>query len=147
MPIFDLKKITAIKGKQVFYQLTIDDFPDYKTTDSPDDQNNKKTGVLDLFERELESKYRKNLLMIYSFMERVANNLPVSGAKYHELKRPKIDSIKEFEFKHGDIRVYAFKSSGGKIFVLGGYKNNQDSDIIKMRSLKKQYLVSLKSKV
>lgn len=145
MPIFDLKKITAIKGKQACYQLTVDDFPEYLITDTPDQQNEKKTGVLDVFEEGLEVKDRKNLKMIYAFMERVANNLPVAGTKYHELKRPKSDPVKDFEFKHGDIRIYGFKSPRGKIFVLGGYKNNQAADIVRMRSLKKQYLESLKS--
>lgn len=145
MPKFDLKKITAIKGKQNFYQLTIDDSPNYNGIETAEERNEKKTGVLDLYESELEKIYIKDLNMIYTYMDRVANNLPVSGKKYHELTdRPKNDIIKEYEFKHGDLRVYAIKHKIGKIFVLGGYKNNQVQDIKKVRSLKNQYLQSLK---
>ncbi len=145
MPKFDVKKISAIKGKQAFYQLTIDDNPNYKGAKSEEEKNEKKTGVLDIYEKGLEEFYLKDLRMIYTYMDRVANNLPVSGKKYHELTdRPKNDSIKDFEFKHGDLRVYAFKNEIGKIFAVAGYKKNQIRDINKLRSLKKQYIDSLK---
>jgi len=145
MPKFDIKRISAIKGSQIFYQLTIDDKPNYDGCVSEEDRNERKTGQLDKYEKKLEKNYKKDLHMIYAYMDLVANNQPVSGNKYHELTdRPKNDLIKDFEFKHGDLRVYAFKFSNGKIFALGGYKNNQTSDIKKLRSLKNQYFDSLK---
>lgn len=70
---------------------------------------------------------------------------PVSGKKYHELTgRSKNDNVRDFEFKHGDLRVYCFKNDVGKIFATCGYKNNQIPDINKLRSLKNQYIESLK---
>ena len=144
MPKFDLKKITAIKGNQAFYQLTIDDNPDLSTAKTDAEINDLKTGVLDIYENSLEIKYKKNMIQIYNAMDRVAKNEHVPGEKYHELDRPKNDPYKDFEFKHGDLRIYAFKSEAGKIIALGGYKNNQDGDIQKMRSIKLQYFDTLK---
>ncbi len=146
MPKFDTKEITAIKGKQKFYQLTIDDNPDYEGVKTQEEKNERKKGVLDEYEENLESKYKKDLRMIYAYMDKVANNEPVSGKKYHELDRPKNDTVKDFEFKHGDLRVYCFKTEEGKIFALGGYKNNQDKDIVRLRSLKKQFIDTLNNK-
>jgi hypothetical protein len=125
---FNLKKITLFKGIQPFYQLTIDGL-----------------GVLDEYIQDLEHTYRKDLIQILNAMERVANHQPVPGSKYHELnRRPKNDPFKDFEFKHGDLRLYGFKSETGKIILLGGYKNAQVKDIRRMRSLKWQYIESLK---
>ncbi|MBO9573646.1 MAG: hypothetical protein J7497_15770 [Chitinophagaceae bacterium] len=144
MPNFDLKKITATKGKQLFYQLTIDDNPDYSDAETEEEKNERKTGVLDEYEAGLEKRYQKDLKMIYAYMDRVSNNLAVSGQKYHELDRPSGDRVKDFEFKHGDLRVYGFKHDSGKIITVGGYKNSQKADIQRLRSLKQQYLDSLK---
>ena len=72
---FDVKKISAIKGKQTFYQLTIDDNPDYHGAKSEEEKNERKTGVLDIYEESLEEIYLKDLRMIYTYMDRVANNL------------------------------------------------------------------------
>lgn len=140
MSKFDLKKLTMLSGSQQFYQLTINDNPDFTGATTDEQRNERKTGVLDIFEKNLEAKYHKDLRMIFAYMDRVANNLPVSGSKYHELKRPKNDLTKDFEFKHGDLRVYAFKIHNGKIFALAGYKNNQDRDISALREIKKQFL-------
>ena len=147
MPRFDLKIIDAVKGNQVFYQLTIDDNPDFENLGNGESVNDRKTGILDSFEEGLEKKYRKNLVQIYNTMDRVARNEHVPGEKYHELTgRKENDPHKDYEFKHGDLRVYAIKSDKGKIIIFGGFKNSQPEDIIQMRSLKKQYFESLKHK-
>lgn len=145
MAKFDLKKISAIQGKQAFFQLTIDDDPDFEEAENEEARNERKTGVLDIYEAGLEAKYKKNLAQIYNAMQRVANNEHVPGEKYHELQnRPQNDPYKDYEFKHGDLRVYAIKDTVGKIIILCGYKNAQDNDIRKMRALKRQYFESLK---
>jgi hypothetical protein len=142
---FDLKKITAVQGKQVFYQLTIDDNPDFSNLAEGETENDRKTGVLDSYEATLESRYKKNLAQIYNAMNRVANNEHVPREKYHELtERKSNDPYKDYEFKHGDLRVYAIKTEGGKIIILGGFKNTQKEDIVQMRSLKKQFFESQK---
>ena len=144
MPNFDLKKITIIDGKQVFYQLTIDDSPNFDGAITEDEINGRKTGVLDLYEQELESRYIKDMEMIYAYMNMVANNAQIPGTKYHELDRDKNDPYQDFEFKHGDLRLYGVKITGGKIIFLGGYKKNEEKNIRRLRSLKRQFFTSLK---
>jgi hypothetical protein len=145
MPKFDLKEI--IKGRQTFYQLTIDDNPDYAGALTDAEKNDRKTGVLDIYEENLEAVYEKDIQKIHAYIERVANNQPVPGDKFHDLTdRPKNDLIVDYEFKSGDLRVYCFKITGGKVVVVGGYKNNQDADIRKCRSLKKQFFEQLNQK-
>ena len=145
MPKFDLKKILTVRGKQDFYQLTVDDNPNYLGKKTEDEKNEAKHGVLDEYENGLETKYKPHFNGIVSYMQLIANNEHVSGKKYHELSgRDKSDTVKDFEFKNGDLRVYCFKSPLGKIIAVGGYKNEQGSDIVKMRNLKKQYLESLR---
>ena len=147
MPKFDLKIIDSIRGKQVFYQLTVDDNPDSEGILEEAMKNDKKTGILDQYEKSLEKKYKKDMVQIYNTMQRVANNEHVPGEKYHECTgRDKSDPYKDYEFKHGDLRVYAIKTHDGKIIVLAGYKNTQKSNILRMRSIKKQYFESLKNK-
>lgn len=146
MPKFGLKRIDAVSGKQVFYQLTIDDNPDFSDLADGETENDRKTGILDIYEQSLESRYQKNLAQIYNTMGRVANNEHVPGEKYHELtERENNDPYKDYEFKHGDLRVYAIKTEGGKIIILAGFKNTQKDDIRRMRSLKKQFFESLKN--
>jgi uridine kinase len=144
MPNFDLKLLTGVRGIQRFYQLTIDDNPVILVTDTLEQQNEKKIGVLDQYEKQLEEKYKPDLEKIYAYMDVIANNGSLPATKFRELKRPGSDKDKDFEFKSGDLRVYAIKGEGSKIIVLCGYKNKQKKDINKMRSLKKQYVQSLK---
>lgn len=145
MPNFDLKILDITQGKQKIYQLTIDDNPNIEGAKDEKEINERKRGVLDEFAESLESRYKKDLRAMYTYMELVSNGCHVSGAKYHELTdRPKGDQIKDFEFKHGDLRVYAFKSDAGKIIALCGYKNAEPKNINRLRSLKQQYFKSLK---
>lgn len=147
MPKFDLKKIVAVKGVYPFYQLTIDNEVDFSECKTEEEINDKKEGILDLYEKTLQKRYKKDMVQIYNTMERVANNEHVSGEKYHELEdRPKNDPYKDYEFKHGDLRVYAIKDSVGKIIIFGGFKNSQKKDIRKMRALKINYFNSIKNK-
>jgi hypothetical protein len=146
MPNFDTKKLEFIKGKQVFYQLTLDDKADFSGAVTEEEINGRKTGILDIYEREMESIYKKDLVKIYAYMDMVANNKQVPGTKYHELDRDKNDPYPDFEFKHGDLRVYGAKIPGGKILLLGSYKNKEQKNIIRLRSLKKQYFESIKQK-
>lgn len=144
MSKFDLKKIDFIKGTQEFYQLTIDDDPDFSNMREDENREDRKTGVLDEFEKSLNETERKKLKSIYAIMERVANNQHVDGTKYHELmERPSSDPIKDFEFKKDKIRIYASQMPGGKILMLCGFKNSQSKDIKKFRKLKQRYFESV----
>ncbi len=140
---FDLKKIDAVKGRETFFQLTIDDVFEFSGKETQEELNSKKTGVLDEFENNLEKKYQSKLAGIYTYMNLVAQGVSVSKEKFRDIT-PDKEMIKEYEFKNGDLRVYAIKIDIGKVILFPGYKNNQKNDIKAFRSLKKQYLKSIK---
>ena len=72
-------------------------------------------------------------------MNEVANIRTLPNTKFKDIT-PRKENVKEYEFKEGNLRVYAIKKFGGKIIILGGYKNRQKQDLRKFRSLKEQYL-------
>jgi len=44
------------------------------------------------------------------------------------------------------LRIYTIQLPSKKIIILAGYKNTQDPDIVKFRSIKADFLESLKNK-
>lgn len=128
MSKFALRNIDAVQGTQTFEELLVNGI-------SP----------LDMFEGGLEAKDRKSLDKIYFYMNEVANNRTLPNTKFKDVT-PKKETVKEYEFKDGDLRVYGISKPGGKIIILGGYKNRQKKDYRKFRSLKEQYLNQDKEK-
>jgi hypothetical protein len=122
MSKFALEKIKAIKGKQVFEKLLIND-----------------TCQLDDYEKNLEKKYKNELSMIYLYMNEVANLKYPPDAKFKDITPPK-EIVKEYEFRTKHLRVYAIKKENGKLIVFGGYKNRQNKNLREFRSIKKMYL-------
>jgi len=148
MTKFVSKKITAIKGKQEFRQMivlednqTIEQIQ--KEIDEKESRNEEVDikGVLDEYEENLESKYQSNFRSILSNMDRIANLMTLSKAKFRDIT-PEKESVKEYEFKLQDLRIYAIKIQNGQMVILGGFKNNQKDDIRKFRALKKKYLLA-----
>lgn len=127
-PKFDLIKIDAVKAKQhTFYELSVN-------------------GVkpLQSFEIALkESAYEGELHAILAYMDYCSNGQFPPVSKMKDIT-PKKEAVKEYEFKSKHLRIYAIQQPGCKIVILCGYKNSQDSDISKFRSLKQQYLDSIK---
>ncbi len=122
MSKFALQNIEAVRGNQTFEKLVVDGIAPFDT-----------------FENKLESKYLKNLHKIYFYMEEVAKNRSLPNTKFKDIT-PKKEIVKEYEFKDGDLRVYGISKFGGKIIIIGGYKNQQKKDYRRFRSLKEQYL-------
>ncbi|MCR5714191.1 MAG: hypothetical protein K6F98_04600 [Bacteroidales bacterium] len=122
MPTFALGNIDAVQGTQSFEKLFVDGVAPF-----------------DIFETHLEIKYRRSLEKIYFYMNEVANNRTLPNTKFRDIT-PKKEKIKEYEFKDGDLRVYGISKFGGKIIILGGYKNKQQKDYRAFRSLKEQFL-------
>ncbi len=122
---FAVKRIEAITGKQVFEKLLIDGYCQF-----------------DEYEEEIKrnKNYEKDLGRIYFYMNQVSELQPLPKEKFRELKGGKNDTVKEYEFKAGDLRVYAIKRENGKIIILGGYKNSQKEDLVKFRSIKRRFL-------
>lgn len=135
MPKFTLKTIDAIKGRQSFEELVIDG--------TGDAEKDIEKGQLVEFEKELiGTTYLSEYRTIISYMSFVADLKTLPQNKFKEITE-KGDSVKEYEFKSKHLRIYCIQKPGGKIVVLCGVKNAQDKDIIKFRSLKKQYLNTL----
>ncbi|MDP4285082.1 MAG: hypothetical protein Q8891_11710 [Bacteroidota bacterium] len=128
---FVIKNIEEVNGRQECKQLVINK------------DGNEEIGVFDEFGNYLERKYSNLLAGIIGIMNRVANLETVSPDKFKDIT-PRGELVKEFEFKYRDLRVYAIKIFNGKLVVLCGYKNSQKKDIVKFRSLKKQYIESIK---
>lgn len=127
MHIFTLKIIDAVKGKQTFEELVIDN----------------DAGQLTQFECELiGTTYLTEYRTILSYMQFVADLKALPETKFRPLKGSK-DGVKEYEFKSKHLRVYCIQKIAGKIVILCGKKTEQDTDLREFRSLKKQYLQSI----
>jgi hypothetical protein len=130
MSTFTEKKITAINGREPFYQLVIDG-----------------KGVLDEFENDIRSnpQYTSEMKTLYTYMEHLSNGNRLPIKKYRELKTSNSSPHKEFEFKSKHLRVYGIKSPDGRIIIKAGYKDTQTEDINSMESLTKRYSSSRKN--
>lgn len=130
MPIFALRKIEAIKGKQEFDKLVVDGKCPF-----------------DEFENSLGAQYKAELAGIYNYMQNVADLKPVPEAKYHFYDKNKKqrgkDGVREFEFKSKHLRVYGITKKNGKIVIYGGTKANQVHDSAEFRRIKNLYISSL----
>lgn len=127
MPIFALRKIESIKGKQEFDKLIVDDKCPF-----------------DEFEKNMETQYKSELAGIYHYMQDVADLKAVPRAKYHFYDDGK-NGVREFEFKSKHLRVYGITKPNGKIVITGGTKANQKDEGSEFRRLKRLYLASLKT--
>lgn len=127
MHIFELENIKTIRGRQKFDKLKVD-------------------GVcpIDVFTDNLEDQYESEMGSIYAYMDMVANQESLPHNKFHPIDKNNTDGYREYEFKTKHLRVYVIAQPGGKIVVMGGYKNSQKKDIVAFRSLKKQYIDSIK---
>jgi putative component of toxin-antitoxin plasmid stabilization module len=126
MSKFALEKIKAIKGKQSFYDLKVNE-----------------VGQFESFSNKLEEQYKRELVTLNARMDLVANLNRLPKEKFRDIT-PKKQTVKEYEFKTKHLRLYAIHiEKTGKVIVLGGHKNTQKSDIPSFRSLKSQFLKSL----
>lgn len=128
MSIFALRKIEAISGIQHFYELLIDGKSQYES-----------------FTREVQinPSYYSELKIILSYMNLVADLRMLPQKKFKDIT-PAKEVVKEYEFKSKHLRAYAFHlERTGKIVVFWGYKNSQEDDIRKFRSIKSRYLETI----
>lgn len=115
-----------VKGIISFKKLVIDGFSPYEEF---------------WMQVEKEGNLRKQLIGIVHNMNEVANRKSLPKEKFRDIT-PDKESVKEYEFKKGDLRVYAIKDVAGHIVILGGKKNSQKRDIKSFRSIKQRYLRS-----
>ena len=132
MPKFALRRIEAIKGRQEFAKLVVDDRCPF-----------------DEFEASLEEQFKAEMAGIYHYMQDVADLKTVPDKKYHFYDRNKKqrhkDGVREFEFKSKHLRVYGITRPNGKIIITGGTKARQKVEQGEFRRMKNLYLASLKT--
>lgn len=130
MPKFALRNIEAIKGRQEFDKLVVDDRCPF-----------------DEFEDGLDGQYKAEMVGIYRYMQDVADLKAVPKDKFHfydiDKKQRRKDGVREFEFKSKHLRVYGITKPNGKIIITGGTKARQKVEQGEFRRLKNLYLASL----
>jgi len=130
MPKFALQNIEAIKGRQEFVKLVVDDMCPF-----------------DEFEGGLDGQYKAEMVGIYRYMQDVADLKTVPMDKFHfydiDKKQRRKDGVREFEFKSKHLRVYGITKPNGKIIITGGTKARQKVEQGEFRHLKNLYLASL----
>ena len=130
MTTFVLRKLDAVVGRQQFFELVAGN------------------SQFDSFCEEIRERkqYYSELLKIFTLMDLVSQLKMLPKTKFRDIT-PKNETVKEYEFKSKHLRIYAIQKTNGKIVILGGYKNNQNKDFLRFRSLKKQLLASLNYKL
>ena len=134
MPTFDVLKLPELDRltlREPFYELLVNDKSEYRAFCA---------------EVRRAGTHTRELDTIQTLILRLAHGQPIPPAKFKPLKRPKNDTIPDFEFKTSNLRLYVFRHPvSGKVIVCGGgaNKTQQPQDIAWMRRLKKQYYDSL----
>ncbi len=131
MPEFVLKEIEAIKGsKYDFYKLEIDG-----------------TCALDEFEDEIYSnkQYYSEFKTLISYVQIFADGKKIPDKKLGRVYL-NINDVSTFEFKSKHLRIYFFCTNNNpdRIVALCGYKNKQKTDISRLTSIVKRYLLMIK---
>ena len=89
-----------------------------------------------------EGNLGRQLIGIINNMSQVANMKRLPQEKFKDITA-RNDTIKEFELKKGDLRIYLIKEEG-HILILGGKKSSQHGDIKHFRSVNRRYIESKK---
>jgi len=124
MSRFTLEQIQSVKGKLKVYKLAIDGKCEFD-------------GFCNALQRQNKNDV---IIRILATLDSYANLTRLPASKFRDLKKPKSDSVKEYEIKTGKYRVYLFKVPNGATVVLGGIKTNQKKDLKRFRSVKSEYI-------
>ena len=123
MPTFASEILEAVKGKQIFEKLIVNNIC-----------------LIDEFEKEIKDRgqYISEFKTLISYMDLFANGQTLPRTKFREIKANRT-KVKHYEFKSKNLRIYAFNIPGGKMLVMGGYTNNQNADIRTFQSIVNEY--------
>jgi putative component of toxin-antitoxin plasmid stabilization module len=126
MSKFVLKEYNNVIGKIKFFKIIED-----------------KICYWDDFCREIQkdANLEDQLITVISRMNDIANLRMLPKEKFRDIT-PKKQTIKEYEIKTKDLRVYFIKDELGNLVLIGGKKNSQPEDIKRFRAIKKAYLNS-----
>jgi putative component of toxin-antitoxin plasmid stabilization module len=127
MSKFALKEYNNVTGKIKFFKLIED-----------------KICYWDDFCREIQkgSNLEDQLITIISRMNDIANLRILPAKKFKDIT-PGKETIKEYEIKTNDLRVYYIKDNSGNLVIIAGKKNSQPEDIKRFRAIKRAYLNSI----
>ncbi|NVM62000.1 hypothetical protein FHW88_000276 [Mucilaginibacter sp. SG538B] len=128
MAKYSLKEVEQVNGKIKYFKLEIDgrcQFDEFC-------QDIQRDGNL-----------TSELASIYSIMNSQANLHMLPKTKFRDIT-PKKSKNKEYEFKKGSVRIYALKDAVGNIIVYAGKKGSQSIDMARFRTIKLDYLNSIK---
>lgn len=126
---FATKRVPEIKAREMVEQLLVNE-----------------VGQLDRLENEIQgTTYKKEFIPMLAKIQHVADGGNI-GSIVKLLKGN--DGQTEYEFRSKHLRVFAIQLQDRKLIIYGGIKRRADSsdNISIFRSLKKQYLESLKVK-
>jgi putative component of toxin-antitoxin plasmid stabilization module len=126
MSKFALKEYNNVIGKIKFFKLIED-----------------KICYWDDFCREIQkdANMEDQLITVISRMNDIANLRTLPKQKFKDIT-PNKETVKEYEIKTNDLRVYYIKDGSGNLVIVGGKKNSQPEDIKRFRAIKKAYLNS-----
>jgi putative component of toxin-antitoxin plasmid stabilization module len=130
MNIFTLANMDQVSGRIRFCKLIIDGSCQF-----------------DEFCAEIkrDGNLKGQLIGLYLNMNHVADLKRLPRQMFRDIT-PAKETVKEFEIKKGDLRVYLIKEDG-HIVIISGKKSTQQEDIKRFRSIKKRYLDSKKIKL
>jgi len=86
-------------------------------------------------------QYQSEFGQVMLYIERDGNGQNLPSEKKKDIT-PENEDIKEYEYRTKHLRIYAIKKKGGKIIILGGFKNRQKKDIKRFRNIKNQLVNS-----
>ncbi len=113
MSRFTLEQIQSVKGKLKVYKLAIDGKCEFD-------------GFCNALQRQNKNDV---IIRILATLDSYANLTRLPASKFRDLKKPKSDSVKEYEIKTGKYRVYLFKVPNGATVVLGGKKKKKKKNL------------------
>ena len=124
MRTFATEKFEPVQGKQIFEKLLINGIC-----------------LIDEFEKEIKERnqYISEFNTLVAYTDLFANGLTFPKTKFREIKGSK-SKVKRYEFKSDHLRIYIFNIPGGKMVVMGGYKNNQEADLRTFNSIVEEYI-------
>lgn len=127
MSKFVLKEYNNVLGRIKFFKLIED-----------------KVCYWDEFCREIQkdANLEYQLITVISRMNDIANLRMLPKEKFRDIT-PGKQTIREYEIKTKDLRVYLIKDESGNVVLMGGKKNSQPEDIKRFRGIKKAYLSSI----
>ena len=142
MSNFAFRKVGAIKPKEQVLQLVIgkegQHFDEKAQLFDAAGQIIEKTGQLDIFEEETKSQYSRQYSRILYVLELAASGTLLPKEKFRVYNAPSSITLRVYECKAGDLRLYVAQMKSGKVIVLGGMKNRQKADFRQLNSLLKR---------